>query len=95
MTVQRAERDWLGACEGFRVEAGRCRLGVVQEVVFLAGRPAALVVAAGLLRPRTLLVAAEAVDEVWPTSRRIVLLSSTPAEPRFQALRRRLRRRRS
>lgn len=85
MAVQRSDLGWLAHCEGFGVEASGRRLGVVEEVLFVSGRPAAIIVVGGVLRVRTLLVDADEVEGVWPTSRRVVLSSTAPKQRRRRA----------
>ena len=69
---------WLCRCEGFRVDAGERRLGVVESVRFLSRleRPDTLVVRVGLLRRRLIVPVAE-VTKIIPGEARIVI-ASTP-----------------
>jgi hypothetical protein len=70
------DRDyWLSHCEGFTVMSSAGRVGVVKEVRFRsrADRPDVLVVRAGLLGRRTILIAIDDVDEVIPREKRIRL----------------------
>ena len=69
--------SWLDHCEGCRGDAAGGRVGLVEEVVSTseAGHADAIVVRAGLLGRRLLLVPAEDVGEVLPRRERIVLRS--------------------
>ncbi len=77
---------WLSRCVGFRVDWPADGRGTVEEVRFGSrhDRPDVLVVrVGGRLRPRRLLVPAEAVDALSPRERRISLGSDpdSGAEP--------------
>lgn len=77
---------WLGHCEGFRVDSHAGRLGFVEQVVSgsRADCPDALIVRAGLLSRRLLLVPAEDVENVRPRDLCIRLRPSwRPAEKDF------------
>ena len=66
---------WVGHCEGFRVGAGGRRVGIVEEVV-LRLRPEladSLVVRGGLFGNRLTLVPVEAVTDVRPREKRILV----------------------
>lgn len=63
------DRDyWLCRCEGFRVESGRSRVGVIEEVRYrrFHDRPDELVVRGGLFGTRVALVPIEDVLEIVP-----------------------------
>lgn len=68
---------WLDHCQGFRVDAHEGRVGLVEEVVSTSesGHADAIVVRAGLLGRRLVLVPVEDVGEVTPRRERIVLRS--------------------
>lgn len=69
---------WLGHCEGFRVDSSAGRVGLVEEVVFGGhrDRPDALVVRAGVLGRRLVLVPVEEVEGIRPRKERVLLRSS-------------------
>lgn len=69
------EPDWLPGCLGFLVEARAGRIGRLEEVQRdpESGRPVALVVGAGKIARRRLLIPVEGVAAVVPSSGRIVL----------------------
>jgi hypothetical protein len=71
-------RDWLGRSEGFRVEVGGRRIGVVEELRFHThvGYPDELVVRSGLFARRRFLVPSTDVEAVMPRERRVVLRRS-------------------
>jgi hypothetical protein len=68
---------WLRHCEGFRVDSGRRRLGVVECVAAEDAMDGAEVVAVrtGGLRSRRVLVALDDVVEVRPSECRLIVLS--------------------
>jgi hypothetical protein len=70
---------WLCRCEGFRVEGPEGRLGLVEAVMFRVRPdvPDALIVRAGVLGRRLVIVPIEDVADVLPRRERIVL-SRTP-----------------
>jgi hypothetical protein len=74
---------WLSRCVGFRVDWPAGGRGVVEEVRFAKrhDRPDVLVVRAGRLRPRRLLVPTEDVATLSPRERRIGL-SADPVRVR-------------
>ncbi len=74
--------DVLSSCHGYEVEAPEARLGVVQELRYgrRHDRPDLLVVRAGRLRRRTLLVPVDLVEQALPEQRRLVLRSAPAAE---------------
>jgi len=67
---------WLRHCEGFRVDSGRRRLGVVECVAAGDAMDGAEVVAVrtGGLRSRRVLVALDDVVEVRPSECRLIVL---------------------
>jgi hypothetical protein len=70
-------RYWLTHSEGFRLDAPGGRVGFVEAVVEREpGHAAALIVRAGLLGRRLLVVAADEVAEVAPRQRRLRLRAS-------------------
>jgi hypothetical protein len=68
---------WLRHCEGFRVDSGRRRLGVVECVAAEDAMDGAEVVAVrtGGLRSRRVLVALHDVVEVRPSECRLIVFS--------------------
>jgi hypothetical protein len=65
---------WLRRCHGFLVESSAGRVGVVKETLYgPTMEPEQLVVGAGLLGRRDLLVPVTAVVEILPRERRIVV----------------------
>jgi hypothetical protein len=76
--ITESERYWLGHCEGFRVDAPGGRLGLVEAVLYRREdrTPDALVVRAGLLGRKLLLVPARSVEAVQPRQQRIRLSAS-------------------
>jgi hypothetical protein len=70
-------RYWLTHSEGFRVDAPGGRVGFVEAVIERqAGEADALIVRAGLLGRRLLVVAADEVEEVAPRRKRVRLRHS-------------------
>ena len=68
---------WLAHSEGFRVDAPGGRVGRVEEVLEeTGGRPRALIVRAGLLGRKLLVVPVNQVDRITPRSERILLRPS-------------------
>jgi hypothetical protein len=67
--------DWLAQAEGFVVEGSRGRLGVVEELRFhsRADRPDALIVRAGRLARRRLVIPVDAIEEILPRKKLIRL----------------------
>jgi len=66
---------WLGQCEGFRVDSPEGRYGLVEAVMFRS-RPDeidALIVRAGVLGRRLVIVPIEDVGDVLPRKERVVL----------------------
>ena len=67
---------WLAHCEGYRVDSDAGPIGLVDEVCSTpAGHPDLLVLRAGRLRRRRLLLPAEEVMAVAPREGRIVVRS--------------------
>jgi hypothetical protein len=66
---------WLCRSEGFRVDSPAGRFGLVEAVMFRTrpDEPDALVVRAGVLGRRLVLVPIEDVEDVLPRRKRIVL----------------------
>lgn len=64
---------WLAHCEGYRVDTADGRLGFVEEL--RSGRAPMLVIRAGRLGRRLLLVPAAEVDFIVPRAQRIWLKS--------------------
>ena len=66
---------WLCRCEGFRVDSPEGRFGLVEAVMFRTrpDEPDALIVRAGVLGRRLVLVPIEDVGDVLPRRERIVL----------------------
>ena len=70
------DRDyWLCRCEGFRVDSPTGRLGLVEAVRFRSrlDRPDELLIRAGILGTRLLVVAVSDVEAVIPRQERLVL----------------------
>jgi len=69
------EDYWLRHCEGFRVDSGAGRLGVVESVGpgARADRPDVVAVRSGGLRPRTTIVSVGDIVEVRPAERRLII----------------------
>jgi len=72
---------WLSRCEGFRVDSPEGRFGLVEAVMFRVrpDEPDALIVRAGVLARRLVLVPIDEVAEVVARRERIVL-SRVPDE---------------
>lgn len=70
-----ARRYWLAHCEGFRVDTPEGRFGLVEAVMFRVrpDEPDALIVRAGILARRLVVVPVDDVAEVLPRRERIVL----------------------
>lgn len=66
---------WLCRCEGFRVDSPEGRLGLVEAVMFRVrpDEPDALIVRAGVLGRRLVIVPIEDVADVVPRRQRVVL----------------------
>ncbi len=67
--------DWLGHCEGFRVDGPEGRVGVIEAVLGHEDEPTTLAVREGLFALRIVHVPIEQVAEVQPRAERIVLRS--------------------
>ena len=80
--TQAFDRDyWLCRCEGFRVESGDRRLGVVEGVRYrrFHDRPDQLVVRGGLLGTRVAAVPIEDVLEIDPPQLLVRVRATAPA----------------
>lgn len=68
---------WLCRCEGFRVDSPEGRFGLVEAVMFRVrpDEPDALIVRAGVLGRRLVIVPIEHVEDVLPRRQRILLRS--------------------
>ncbi len=66
---------WLCRCEGFRVDSPEGRFGLVEAVMFRKrpDEPDALIVRAGVLGRRLVLVPIDDVEDVLPRRERVVL----------------------
>lgn len=74
--ISQFDRDyWIANCHGFRVDAGAGRIGVVEDVRTSEGDEPVLVVRAGLLGRRVLLIPGSEVAFVVPRAERIWLRS--------------------
>jgi hypothetical protein len=70
---------WLRNCQGFRVEQGGKKLGVVDDVLFgRQSEPATLLVRSGLFRLGLRAVSVEEVETIDPR-RRCITLRATGA----------------
>jgi hypothetical protein len=70
---------WLRNCQGFRVEAGGKRVGVVDDVLFgQESEPATLLVRTGIFRMGLRAISVNEIDTIDPRSLRITLRSSSP-----------------
>jgi len=67
---------WLRRCEGFRVESPNGRIGFVEEVVGRPEQPEALLIRAGLLGARVLIVPVTEIVALIPSQERVVLRGS-------------------
>lgn len=79
------DRDyWLCRCEGFRVDSPTGRLGLVEAVRFGSrlDRPDELLIRAGILGTRLLVVAVSDVQAVIPRQERLVLRCGPERAPR-------------
>lgn len=73
---------WLGHCEGFLVEDGTRKLGVVEAVIGPEDEPEQLVVRGGLFANRVYTVSVDDVLEIEPRAECIVLRADRhPARP--------------
>lgn len=66
---------WLCRCEGFRVESPEGRFGLVEAVMFRVrpDEPDALIVRAGVLGRRLVIVPIEDVADIAPRRERVIL----------------------
>jgi hypothetical protein len=72
--VNTDEAYWLRNCQGFRVERGEKKLGVVDEVLFgQHSEPATLLVRTGLFRLGLHAISVNDIGEIDPRALRIVL----------------------
>jgi hypothetical protein len=75
--LQESERYWLAHSEGFRVDSDGGRVGIVETVIESGPeQAAALVVRAGMLGMRLVLVPAEEVASVTPRRKRLRVRAS-------------------
>ncbi len=83
-TVRFGRDYWLGRCTGYRVEAPGGRVGTVESLRFGSrhDRPDFLVVRAGALRPRFVVVPVDDVEEIVPARRRVVLAGTARQQAR-------------
>jgi len=71
---------WLRRCDGFGVDSAGGRLGVVKEIRYgPTSEPELLVVRTGRLGRRRVLVPTDAVVEILPEERRLVVASGGTA----------------
>ena len=81
MTVMHADNDlgywardyWLGHCQGFRVEDETRGLGIVEAVLGDEDEPEELVLRGGLFGNRVYRIPMDAIREIDPRAKRIVL----------------------
>jgi hypothetical protein len=65
---------WLRNCQGFRVEQGGMKLGVVEDVLFgRQSEPATLLVRTGLFRLGLRAIPVDEIDTIDPRNLRITL----------------------
>jgi hypothetical protein len=66
---------WLRRCQGFRVDSGGRRLGIVEDVLYGAehDRPSALLVRTGILKRRLEAISLEDVEAIYPRLQRLSL----------------------
>jgi hypothetical protein len=65
---------WLRNCQGFRVESGGKRVGVVDDVLFgRQSKPATLLVRTGLFRLGLRAISVDEIETIDPRSLRITL----------------------
>jgi hypothetical protein len=78
--------DWLTGCEGFEVDSPGGRLGFVDRVERAEdGVPELLVVRAGMLGTRRLLIPTALIAAIVPSRRAIVIEPWSPAPARPEA----------
>jgi hypothetical protein len=65
---------WLRNCQGFRVDAGGKKVGVVEEILFgRPSEPATLLVRTGLFRLGLRAISVDEIETIDPRSLRITL----------------------
>jgi hypothetical protein len=70
---------WLRNCQGFRVESGGKRVGVVDDVLFgRQSEPATLLVRTGLFRMGLRAISVDEIETIDPRTLRITLHSAPP-----------------
>jgi hypothetical protein len=70
---------WLRNCQGFRVESGGKRVGVVDDVLFgQQSEPATLLVRTGLFRLGLRAISVDEIETIDPRTLRITLHSAPP-----------------
>jgi hypothetical protein len=70
---------WLRNCQGFRVEVGGKKIGVVEDVLFgRQSEPATLLVRTGLFRLGLRAISVDEIDSIDPRSLRITLRGAAP-----------------
>jgi hypothetical protein len=70
---------WLRNCQGFRVDQGGKKLGVVDDVLFgQHSEPATLLVRTGLFRLGLRAIPVDEIDTIDPRALRITLLDASP-----------------
>jgi len=69
---------WLRRCQGFRVDAGGTRIGIVEDVLYRAehDRPEALLVRFGIFRRRLEAISLDDVEAVYPRAQRLSVRAS-------------------
>jgi hypothetical protein len=69
---------WLRNCQGFRVESGGKRVGVVDDVLFgRQSEPATLLVRTGLFRMGLRAISVDEIETIDPRGLRITLRSES------------------
>jgi hypothetical protein len=70
---------WLRNCQGFRVEQGGKKLGVVDDVLFgQQSEPATLLVRTGIFRLGLRAIAVDEIETIDPRGLRITLRDAPP-----------------
>jgi hypothetical protein len=73
---------WLRNCQGFRVDAGGQKVGVVDEVLFgRQSEPATLLVRTGLFRLGLRAISVDEIETIDPRSLRITLKPGKTSVP--------------
>jgi hypothetical protein len=73
-------RYWIRNCQGFRVEQGRKKVGVVDDVLFgRQSEPATLLVRTGVFRLGLRAIPVDDIDTIDPRALRITLRSNGPS----------------